>query len=82
MQKIDIKYAKSAKRVDVKRLKSTIWNILTSKEKPVSIFIQRALYEYQPVGPSVVRENYIGYVACSTKGEFYGVPVYDFCVFL
>ena len=39
VQKIDIKYAKSAKRVDVKRLKSTIWNILTSKEKPVSVFV-------------------------------------------
>ncbi|KAH9500795.1 hypothetical protein Btru_073028 [Bulinus truncatus] len=29
VQKIDIQYAKSAKRVDVKKLKSTIWSILT-----------------------------------------------------
>ncbi|XP_059151350.1 condensin complex subunit 2-like [Physella acuta] len=29
VQKIDIKYAKTAKRVDVRKLKSTMWNILT-----------------------------------------------------
>ncbi|XP_005091084.1 condensin complex subunit 2 [Aplysia californica] len=33
VQKIDIKYAKSAKRVDVRKLKSTMWHILTRKEK-------------------------------------------------
>lgn len=36
VEKIDIKYAKTAKRIDVKKLKSTIWSLLTKDNSLVS----------------------------------------------
>jgi len=37
VQKLDIKYAKAAKRVDVRKLKTTMWNMLTKKEQTADL---------------------------------------------
>ena len=38
MAKVDIGYAKAAKRVDVKRVKSCMWSILTKPEQAPNQF--------------------------------------------
>lgn len=36
VEKIDINYAKTAKKLDVKKLKGVIWHLLTTKSKVVN----------------------------------------------
>lgn len=36
VEKIDINYAKTAKKLDVKKLKGVIWHLLTTKSKAVN----------------------------------------------
>ena len=38
--KLDIAYAKTAKKLDVKRLKKTIWNILTESDEDKVIMLK------------------------------------------
>ena len=43
---LQIGYAKTAKKVDMKRIKAVTWNILTQASKEVKIFSYRVLCLY------------------------------------
>jgi hypothetical protein len=49
VNKIEINYAKTAKKMDMKRLKNTMWNLLTdSLEKPAKVNLKYFNVSFPP----------------------------------